>query len=67
MMITAIEILTEREKQIIRLTSQGQSYQSIAENLTISRETVKKHLHHIYGKLGVSNKIEAINKVRIQK
>jgi two-component system, NarL family, response regulator LiaR len=40
-------------------------YKEIADTLSISRETVKKHLKNIYQKLHVQNKVEALNKYRL--
>lgn len=54
--------LTLREKEILGFLSKGLSYKNIAINLYISPETVKKHIRNIYGKLQVTNKVEAINK-----
>ena len=64
MAITAIELLTEREKQIMHLIADGHSYKTIGQKIFISKETVKKHLKNIYQKLNVCNKIEAINKLK---
>ncbi|MGK6342092.1 response regulator [Chryseobacterium sp. DT-3] len=54
--------LTEREKEILELLSQGLLYKEIAGKKFISIDTVKKHVGNIYRKLHVSNKVEAINK-----
>lgn len=54
--------LTEREKEILELLSQGLLYKEIADQKCISIDTVKKHVGNIYRKLQVSNKVEAINK-----
>lgn len=54
--------LTEREKEILELLSQGLLYKEIANQKFISIDTVKKHVGNIYRKLHVSNKVEAINK-----
>jgi len=56
--------LTDREKEILELASQGLMYKEIAEDLLITHETVKKHMKNIYTKLQVQNKIEAINKYK---
>ncbi len=55
--------LTEREKEILELLSQGFLYKEIADKKFISIDTVKKHVGNIYRKLHVSNKVEAINKL----
>jgi DNA-binding NarL/FixJ family response regulator len=54
--------LSLREKEILQFTSRGLLYKEIATQLGIRRDTVKKHLSKIYGKLNVQNKIEALNK-----
>jgi DNA-binding NarL/FixJ family response regulator len=54
--------LSQREKDILILLSEGLQYKEIAARLSISPHTVRQHLHHIYSKLEVQNKTEAINK-----
>lgn len=58
-------LLSEREMQVLQLLAKGLQYKQIADSLYISSETVKRHLHNIYHKLGVQNKIEAINKLNL--
>lgn len=58
-------LLSDREREVLHLLSKGLQYKEIAERLFISHETVKKHLKHIYQKLHVQNKIEALNKLRL--
>jgi two-component system, NarL family, response regulator LiaR len=53
--------LTIREQEILQLLSLGLIYKEIANRLLISRETVKQHLTHIYHKIKVQNKVEAVN------
>ena len=48
--------LTERERSVIRLISQGLSNKDIADRLCISSITVRHHLTNIFDKLGVSNR-----------
>lgn len=60
----AIEELSERESEVLRLVSKGHTYHSMAELMFISPETVKKHMSNIFKKLQVKNKIEAINKTK---
>jgi two-component system, NarL family, nitrate/nitrite response regulator NarL len=50
--------LTTREIEIISAIKQGNSNREIASQLAISEETVKRHLSNIYGKLGVSSRLE---------
>ncbi|HWB94824.1 MAG TPA: response regulator transcription factor [Puia sp.] len=59
---TAISILSNRENEILELLAQGMLYKEIAGRLFISQETVRKHVYHIYEKLHVNNRVEAINK-----
>lgn len=64
---TAIEILTDREKEILEYLSKGFLYKEIAAELFISKETVKRHIHNIYEKLQVQTRTEALNKAYSQK
>jgi DNA-binding NarL/FixJ family response regulator len=54
-----IESLTPREVEVLRLLSQGQTNPQIAQNLMVSRGTVKIHVQHIISKLGVSDRTQA--------
>lgn len=54
--------LSNRELEILEHLSRGMLYKEIAGALFISSETVRKHVYHIYEKLHVNNRIEAINK-----
>lgn len=58
----AIEILSNRENETLVLLAKGLLYKEIAAQLFISQETVRKHVYHIYEKLHVNNRVEAINK-----
>lgn len=60
---TTLEVLTQRENEVIVLLSKGFLYKEISDKLSISISTVKRHLSHIYQKLQVQNKTEAINKM----
>jgi len=53
-------LLSERENEILRLVAAGKSNRLIAEQLSISENTVKYHLKNILHKLGVSNRTEAV-------
>ncbi|HGH7694235.1 TPA: response regulator [Streptococcus pyogenes] len=57
-----VESLTDREIAILNLSKEGFSIKEIEETLQISRRTVFNHLTHIYSKLLVNNKQEAIYK-----
>jgi DNA-binding NarL/FixJ family response regulator len=54
--------LTEREQQVLDRLVQGKSYATIAEEIFISVDGVRYHLRHIYEKLQVSNRAEAVAK-----
>jgi LuxR family maltose regulon positive regulatory protein len=54
-----VEPLTVRELEILRLIAAGRSNPEIAELLYLSLNTVKWHAKNLYGKLGVSNRVEA--------
>ncbi|WP_168929334.1 response regulator transcription factor [Nocardioides sp. GY 10113] len=54
-----LEVLTDREIQILRLIGVGMSNRAIAEELTIELHTVKNHVHSMLAKLGVSGRGEA--------
>ncbi len=57
-----LEVLSKRENSILEMLSTGLLYKEISEKLTISTETVRKHVYHIYEKLHVTNRVEAVNK-----
>ena len=59
-----IEPLTRREREILILLGQGFTAPEIAEQLTLAVSSVKSHIQHIYGKLGVNSRREAITRVR---
>ena len=51
-----LTVLTDREREIMRLVSEGLSNKEIARRLNISQGTIKVHLHHIYQKLEINNR-----------
>lgn len=55
-----VEQLTERETEVLRLLSQGQSNKEIASHLQIVEDTVKTHIRHILAKLGVQSRTQAV-------
>jgi DNA-binding NarL/FixJ family response regulator len=57
-----MSVLSNRENEILELLAKGMLYKEIAGRLFISQETVRKHVYHIYEKLHVNNRVEAINK-----
>jgi DNA-binding NarL/FixJ family response regulator len=54
-----IEPLTDREMEVLRLLATGLNNRSIAAILFIAESTVKTHVEHIIGKLGVSDRVQA--------
>jgi len=50
--------LSERERQVVGLVSQGFKNKEIAQRMFISEQTVKNHMHNIFDKLGVSDRLE---------
>lgn len=58
------EALTEREREIMAIIADGATVAQAAEQLVVSRETVKKHLGNIYSKLGVHSKMQAVALLR---
>lgn len=57
------QLLSDKEMQIAEYLAKGLRYQAIADKLSISIDTVRTHIRHIYEKLQVNSKIEAINKL----
>ena len=55
-------VLSRREKEILEWLAQGKIYKEIGKELDISPETVRKHVYHIYEKLHVNNRVEAVNR-----
>jgi DNA-binding NarL/FixJ family response regulator len=57
-----LDSLSKREMEILEMLAKGMIYKEISVELYISPETVRKHVYHIYEKLHVNNRVEAINK-----
>ena len=55
-----VELLTPRELQVLALVADGLANKAIAASLGISDETVKFHLGSVFGKLGASNRTDAV-------
>lgn len=58
------ELLTQREKEILKSLAKGLRYKEIALEFNIGIETVRSHARNIYEKLQVQSRTEAINKIR---
>lgn len=54
------EALSKREIDVLRLLASGYSNHDIAQALMITESTVKMHLKHLYGKLDVHNRLQAV-------
>ena len=57
--------ITEREREVLKLLTRGLSNKQIAEALVVTDNTIKTHLQHIYEKLEVSKREEAIDIARM--
>ena len=64
--IAAMHMLTQRERDVFALAYEGKTNPEIAEELFISKHTVKRHMHSIFEKLDVSTRIELVHMVRNQ-
>ncbi|MEX1152742.1 LuxR C-terminal-related transcriptional regulator, partial [Parvibaculum sp.] len=58
------EALTEREREILRLVSNGFSNKALADRLSLSTNTVKWHLRNIFEKLQIGNRMQAVSVAR---
>ena len=59
---SSLDVLSKRENEILQMLSTGLLYKEIAEKIFLTTETVRKHVYHIYEKLHVSNRMQAVNK-----
>jgi predicted ATPase/class 3 adenylate cyclase/DNA-binding CsgD family transcriptional regulator len=60
-----VEPLSAREIQVLHLLAEGLSNREIAQRLYLSPNTVRVHTFHIYGKLGVNNRTQAVARARM--
>ncbi|MCC6385494.1 MAG: response regulator transcription factor [Bacteroidia bacterium] len=58
----ASELLTARENEILDLLAKGYRNKEIADKLSLSTNTIRTHIYHIYDKLHVQTRVEALNK-----
>lgn len=56
------QALSRREQEILEQLSKGYRYKEIADKLFISTDTVRTHIRHIYEKLQVNSRVEALKK-----
>ena len=54
--------LTARERDVLNLWARGLQQKQIATQLSLSPQTVKKHLRNVYKKLNAHNKVDALKK-----
>jgi LuxR family transcriptional regulator, maltose regulon positive regulatory protein len=59
-----IEPLTERELEVLRLLAAGAPNRAIAKELVVTLDTVKRHLSHLFSKLEVANRTQAVARAR---
>lgn len=59
---SSLDVLSKRENEILEMLSTGLLYKEISDKISITTETVRKHVYHIYEKLHVNNRVEAVNK-----
>jgi len=65
-LIQGAEPLTQREKEVLTLVTQGHPNKIIAEKLHISLNTLKVHIRNLYGKIGVENRTQVLVKMNQQ-
>src|SRR5947209_1671371 len=58
------EPLSQRELEVLQLLARGESNQEIGQELVITIDTVKRHVSHIFSKLGVQNRVQAVRQAR---
>ena len=59
-----LEPLSERERQVLQLLALGRSNREIAQTLGIAFDTAKCHVSHIFSKLGVTNRVQAVKQAQ---
>lgn len=58
--LARISVLTEREREVFELVAQGRSNSEIADTLVLSEATVKTHVKHVFDKLDVHDRTQAV-------
>ena len=59
-----VQPLSAREHEVLTLLAAGHPNREIAEKLFITVDTVKRHISHLFDKLGVSNRTQAVARAR---
>lgn len=60
--VSTLDTLTPRERQVLEKLAQGASYKEVADQLSLSVDTIRMNVRHIYGKLHVHSRGEAVAK-----
>ncbi|HVH54561.1 MAG TPA: LuxR C-terminal-related transcriptional regulator, partial [Actinomycetota bacterium] len=60
-----VELLTAREREVMQCVAEGLSTNEIARRLWIKPGTARKHLEHVYEKLGVRSRTAALARLRV--
>jgi DNA-binding NarL/FixJ family response regulator len=55
-----LSLLTDREKQVLQWIAKGLTNKEISSRLSLSESTIENHIHHIYKKLRISNRAQAV-------
>jgi LuxR family transcriptional regulator, maltose regulon positive regulatory protein len=59
-----VQPLSTREHEVLTLMAAGHPNKAIAEELFITVDTVKRHISHVFDKLGVGNRTQAVARAR---
>jgi LuxR family maltose regulon positive regulatory protein len=62
--VNPIEPLSDRDREVLQLVATGLSNSQIAARLIVTTGTVKTHINHIFGKLGVQSRTQAVARAR---